>query len=398
MRDYRGEVGRVLIGFCLVAAFVMSDREAMGQARREDGGGRGAVGIPSVLLREAPVIQMPGAEDFQHEGYYRGSDSNNPAHWDGETFYLFNSWGHPWRSSGPDLFHLGTPVPVHLGKVNDRLPIWIESTWKDEDGTLYGTYHFEPDAVCVSNSHDKSVAKMGWIKSTDNGLYWEDLGFFLAADPGAVRCDTVSPWAAGGYGAAVAFLDKNKEYFYFFADSYDSRLAEQGLLIARMRYADRNNPSGKVWKWYQGNWSEPGLGGHVTPIFPAETDYHREGGRMFWGPVVHWNTYLDMYVMSLNHTIDKNMTQDGIYIAFNSDLSDPRGWTAPRMFLGRAGVPQATAGAQVFPEMTDLSWYAEVIGTGKGETDKLVGRTGRLFLGGQSRLEIIFLKPGEKLQ
>jgi hypothetical protein len=40
-------------------------------------------------------------------------------------------------------------------------------------------------------------------------------------------------------------------------------------------------------------------------------------------------------------------------------------------------------------------WYPEVIGTGKGETDKLCGRTGRFFMKGMSRLEIVFLKPGQ---
>jgi hypothetical protein len=40
-------------------------------------------------------------------------------------------------------------------------------------------------------------------------------------------------------------------------------------------------------------------------------------------------------------------------------------------------------------------WYPEVVGDGPGETDSLVGRTGRLFLAGVSRLQITFLKPGE---
>jgi hypothetical protein len=39
-----------------------------------------------------------------------------------------------------------------------------------------------------------------------------------------------------------------------------------------------------------------------------------------------------------------------------------------------------------------------VIGTEKGETDKIAGRTGRFFMGGISRKKIIFLKPGEKPQ
>ncbi len=371
----------------LLAIRVVGSR--MGMAGIDAANGETNESLPSVSFRQAPLVQMPGVED-RRDGYYHVVDSNSPAHWDGDTFYLFNSFEHPWRSSGPDLFHLGKPVSVHLGEVDDRLSIWIESTWKDDDGTLFGTYHYEPDAVCVSNNHLPTVPKMGWIRSPDNGEHWEDLGFILAADPGAVRCGTQSPWDAGGYGSVVAFLDQKKEYFYFFGESYDAHFEEQGIWTARMAYADRINPSGKVLKWHKGRWSEPGIGGHITPIFPAETDFHQKGGGiMFWGPVVHWNTHLGMYVMTLNHIVDPAMTQDGVYITYNRDLSDPKEWTTPLKIIDRKKIQEATAGAMLHPVIRDNGWYAEVIGTGKGETDKLVGRSGRFFMAGLSRLEAL---------
>jgi hypothetical protein len=42
-------------------------------------------------------------------------------------------------------------------------------------------------------------------------------------------------------------------------------------------------------------------------------------------------------------------------------------------------------------------WYPQVMGVDKArrETDKLAGRAARLFVRGQSRWEIEFLKPGE---
>jgi hypothetical protein len=36
-----------------------------------------------------------------------------------------------------------------------------------------------------------------------------------------------------------------------------------------------------------------------------------------------------------------------------------------------------------------------VIGTARGETDKLAGRVARLFVHGRSNEEIVFLRPGE---
>ena len=89
-------------------------------------------------------------------------------------------------------------------------------TWKDDDGTLYGIYHYEPDNVCSGNSHLPTAPKIGWLRSIDNGLSWSDLGFVLAADPADFRCDTKSPWDAGGEGDFSVMLDHQKEYFYIF--------------------------------------------------------------------------------------------------------------------------------------------------------------------------------------
>jgi uncharacterized membrane protein len=149
-------------------------------------------------------------------------------------------------------------------------------------------------------------------------------------------------------------------------------------------------------KWYKGGWTEPALWGHVTPVFPSSIDYHRADGSMFWGPAIHWNTYLKTYVMFLNHAIDTKLTQDGIYISFNRNVGDPAGWTEPRKVLDRPEILKTMAGAKVSPTKLNNGWYPVVIGTEKGETDKVVGRSGRFFMAGLSRKKVTFLKPGEK--
>jgi len=57
----------------------------------------------------------------------------------------------------------------------------------------------------------------------------------------------------------------------------------------------------------------------------------------------------------------------------------------------------ATAGGETgLSDVMDNGWYPQIIGTAKGETDKLAGRTARLFLGGLSDFGITSLKAGEK--
>lgn len=356
--------------------------------------GAAAQNLPSFVVREAPLIQMPGVE-VPSRGLQHESDSNAPLHWDGDTLYVFNSYSHPWRSSGPDLLHLGNRISTRLGDLNDKLDIWLEATWKDSDGTLYGAYHYEPDLVCFSNKHLPTMPRIGWLRSADNGATWDDLGFIIEAKPCARRCDTASPWDAGGTGDFVFLLDPSRQYFYFFLTSYDSRPGQQGVLAARMKYADRNNPSGKVMKWHKGAWDEPALWGNATPVFASERDYHRPDGAMFWGPSIHWNTYLETYVMVLNHAIDTKLNADGIYITFNDRLDHPEGWSRPVVLLDSLRIRQAMTGSSVSASKLNNGWYPQVIGAGKGESDKLAGRTARFFMAGSSRREIVFLKPGE---
>ena len=106
----------------------------------------------------------------------------------------------------------------------------------------------------------------------------------------------------------------------------------------------------------------------------------REDADSFWGPAIHRNTHLSQYVMLLNRTKDKpKWPQEGIYVTFSDDLKDPRGWSPPTKILDKG------------------KWYPQVIGIDatKRETDKLAGRIARFFMHGESRWEIVFLRPGD---
>jgi hypothetical protein len=276
------------------AAFSFSSAGAVERGGRNAAPGDSpASSLPTVELREASPMEFPGE-----------TDCNSPAHWDGETFYLFNSAGAPVRSSGPDLFHLGTPSPAEYdNEVNGGR--WIECTWKADDGTLYGWYHNEPHGLCPGTT--LTAPRIGAVRSRDNGAHFEDLGIVLEARPNTLRCDAKNGYFAGGNGDFSIMLDKNEEFIYFFFGNYAGDLLEQGVCAARMRYVDRNSPVGKAAKWHAGNWNEPGLGGRLTPIFPAAVEWAREDADAFWGPSIHWNTHLKLYVILLGMAAGGNL-------------------------------------------------------------------------------------------
>jgi hypothetical protein len=347
-------------------------------------------GVPMAVLRTAAPLALPGAAvpEKKIEGLI---DCNNPVHWDGDTMYVFSSIGVPDRSSGPDLFNLARPsVRTHFDNEADQAVggRWIEATYKDDGGLLYGWYHNEPLGICGPNK-PLTAPRIGAVSSLDNGLNWKDLGIVLTAPPDSLHCDTPNRYFAGGNGDFSVILDRQRRYFYFLISTYNRDVAEQGVAIARMAYADRDKPIGKVFKWHKGTWTEPGLGGHVTPIFPARSYWHQEKLDAFWGPSIHFNTHLGQYALLMNRAIDREWTQEGIYVTFCPDLADPKAWATPvKVYDGRGFAPKR-----------HNWWYPQVIGidASKKETDKLAGRIARFFIRGKSGWEIVFLRPGEKL-
>jgi hypothetical protein len=124
---------------------------------------------------------------------------------------------------------------------------------------------------------------IGAAVSYDNGQTWDDLGLILAGGPETLNLDAPNFWFAGGNGDFTVILDHQGDCFYFLFGAYYKDAREQGVSLARMHYEELRSPVGKVTKWCDGDWSQPGLNGHVTPILPAKGDWYGEAPDAFWG-------------------------------------------------------------------------------------------------------------------
>jgi hypothetical protein len=288
------------------------------------------------------------------------------------AFVLFNAMGAPYRSDGVDQFALGNTVPVQFGQM-EHWPLWIEATLQDDDGTLFGWYHHEPGGVCPDSV--LTSPKIGAVVSHDNGYTFQDLGIILeTGDP--PDCNAQNGYFAGGHGDFSVMVDPTRSFIYFLYDNYGGDVSTQGVAVARMDYSARLCPRGAVSKFYNGAFTEPGLGGRLTPTFPANVSWSSANADSFWGPSVHWNTALNQYVMLLNRSCcSPGWPQEGIYISFNPDISDPTGWSTPNKIMNG-----------------DAGWYPQVLGEGPGETDKVAGSLMRLYVYGVSDWELI-LQP-----
>lgn len=311
----------------------------------------------SAWLRPVAPLWMPGV-----------ADSNSPAHWRDGRMYLYNSDGSPIRTEGESISSLrhARAVLFYTAENKNR---WLESTWVDPDGRVWAWYHHEEYPDC--GGRPLATPVIGALVSYDGGWTFHDLGSVLSAgfEP---NCDAKNGYFAGGHGDFTVIPDEAGEFLYFHFSNYSGDASQHGVAVARMRVEDRAEPAGKVWKYFEGEWSEPGVGGQVTPIFPAKVDWGREDADAFWGPSVHFNTKVGKYVMLLNHACcAPGWPQDGVFISFVEDLADPLGWKEP-VRLTEAG-----------------SWYPQVIGLGLEETDKRMGRVGRFFVGAYSAFELV---------
>jgi hypothetical protein len=293
--------------------------------------------------------------------------------------------GVPSLATGPALTRLGPAEDVtftdHPGH-----GVWMEAVVEDDQGTWYGYYHNENPAVVCGRS-DRAVARIGSARSSDRGRTWDDLGVILEAATDTVACDSPNRYVIGGVGDLSVMLNAAKTDLYIFFSQYPKQQSAQGVAVARMVWANRDRPIGRVTVWTDGAWVSsrinrtPSLDvfGNTrqiwreypagTPLVPTTLAWHDPDGRVdaFWGPAVHWNEGIEQYVMLLNRAKDESYSQAGIYVSFAPRLDDPRLWTPPQKL------------------MTGGRWYPQVIGLAPGNgTDKVAGASARLFLGGRS--------------
>ena len=341
--------------------------------------------VPRVSITAAPTIVLPG-----------GVDSNSPAIWSTEAgvsqlAVMTSTAGAPRVAIGSALNRLGAAQDV----VFDPHPgngVWMEAVVADDDGTWYGYYHNENPAVGCARP-DRAVARIGSARSEDRGRTWQDLGIVLEATTSSIACDSPNRYVIGGVGDLSVMLNDAKTDLYIFFSQYQKDVTAQGVAVARLVWANRDRPIGRVTVWSNGVWMPSRINrmpsadvfGNTrafwreypvgTPIERTMLAWHDRDGRVdaFWGPSVHWNESIQRYVMLLNRARDEAYSQAGIYVSFAPRLDDPDLWTTPQLV------------------MTGGRWYPQVIGLTQGSgTDKMAGATARLFLGGRSDWVINF--------
>ena len=199
------------------------------------------------------------------------------------------------------------------------------------------------------------------MRSADRGHTWDDLGIILDAPPGTEACDSANRFVLGGVGDVTAALDADSKDVYLYFSQYSREPRRKASRWRGWRGPIAIEPVGKVDDLERRRVACRDPAHRGTPLVRrARQPFHDRSATndVFWGPSIHWNTYLEQYVMLLNRAKDDQFGQDGIYVSYSPTLSRSRALDDP---------------AKIF---NGGDWYPQVIGTEIGTgTDRIGGQT-----------------------
>jgi len=348
-------------------------------------------GAPQLVLRTASTKNV-------------GGDSNTPAVWDGGVLKAFISEGAGGIGSGeyggvkryiPFAAGIegtaGTPVTVTSDRsyLDDDTPqtngYWLEGVIS-YGGSLYGCGHAEKWVASGTKIH----VFVGFLKSTNGGVTWTDIGGgpIIDTPSGSDKSGGVDMgyYFIGGNGDCSMMIDGS--YLYFIWSQYGATAANQGIAMGRLPLANIDAPQGFVQKWYNGSWSEAGVGGQTTPLIPNEGDCYGDfdDRDYYWGPSIHYNQHLSKWIAIFTRANSTSFKQSGAgqnnYWSYTNSLSNPS-WSTPQAF----SYPGGYAG----------DWYPVNNGLEDGVgTDKLSGQQARIFANGVSNYYAWWYRADEK--
>ncbi len=114
------------------------------------------------------------------------------------------------------------------------------------------------------------AATLGLSTSTDNGETWTFLGEFISHD---ILPSEEAPAGSRDIGNGTILMDE--EYLYIFINDWHESDLSLGLAVCRVKLAElyEKTLAGEMpaaYKYYEGEWNEPGWGGAFTDVRPAD--------------------------------------------------------------------------------------------------------------------------------
>lgn len=221
----------------------------------------------------------------------------------------------------------------------------IGGVYRGKENKLYGFYHAE-DQEGMPKFPGTNIpgfhASIGLAISEDNGKTWEKAGQILTSLK-PKGWTLYEEQVESGLGILCSVLSKDKKYLYIYYSEH-SRVDANGnwrgvqICMARVDIQKDLPLPGKWYKYYEGSFSEPGIGGRDSVVMSAK---HMDDAEAVH-PHVVFSEYLGLYIMVFNIDFWKEFVDNtglkrcGIYIAYSSDGIN---WSEPAMLIKDWPIP-----------------------------------------------------------
>jgi hypothetical protein len=175
---------------------------------------------------------------------------------------------------------------------------------------------------------------LGLAISSDHGLHWTDIGEIIRYN---MPFSYKGPPAPGAIGDPPLVISPDGKYFYVYFFDWLKSGANTMVSVARApvsavlqaAFGGSVHSAAPFFKYYVGNWDQPGIGGISTDLSPTS----RWGG----GENVAWNSYLQRYIMLNNDSQNTSYQEspdglhwtDSIFLAMHGHVPDLAGYQMP---------------------------------------------------------------------
>jgi hypothetical protein len=305
----------------------------------------------------AVTIDLPTGPVWARDGKLTFMPSLEP----GYPYVMFSPGYASWRLMGdgpaPEAMRELSPAkPVLGGELTEDVwyngGAWLLNVFRVDGHNLIGFPHVEyRDPAIKPGQPHQAWKSMAVTYSSDNGRTWTPFEQILTSDK-----PVPDPVTWGGVGDAGIIYDADAARWRAYYSAYRMTVAES--------YDAKGRP-GTWTKYYDGSFSQPGLGGLSGPKSWLRSLDEVPGA----APAVHWNTYVRRWIMVFHSYIDKN-----IYI---SSSIDGITWIKPRLLIER------------IPGDKRKAWFPTIVGD---TSDKIAGQTATLYYLDINANETVFSK------
>jgi uncharacterized protein (TIGR03437 family) len=371
-------LARVSCGAALAAALACAQQQAQLQIASISVGPDQTLTYPSAAPASPYMLNLPD----EHTTIIPPSTSSSP-------YLIFSAsaistaWGGTVALQSMDLqtFTFATALgyspqvltsPIAITACNSNYASEFDQNYAsqvfiDQDptlppGNLVMLYEAENHCPGGVNNVNGGLFSVGFARSQDNGKTWpapengptggpNRYPVIQSSDPPSANVQV-----ALGNQAESGFIDKSLDgnyYLYATLSNDGPTESTNGIRVARAALG-ASHPS--FMKWYNGSFSQPGLGGSDTPVVPQACGYQTMGE-------INYVDDLGVYLLAFECSSGVGTSATGAWYYSTATSLDLQDWTTPQV-IANSQFPQTTCstGGPQFD-----GWYPSLMSPGAAE-------------------------------